>query len=422
MQAERGLDQRGQPAAAPVWPTSAASVTTARREPLRARSSRRRSDDLDVRLARRPGAAAACERLGGRVPGRRSAPGRDADAADHGVDPVAVADRVVEPLEHDGRRAVAPDQRPATPGASRPPRRRRGSPARSTAPTIASSSSPCRSRRTATSRARRPEVSSLETVKLGPPRRNSRAIRLAIRPPSAPIVRFAERAGRRRLASAAVQRSSSSSARPSPSASFHSRAWFEQRPAEVEVGRVQVEPDPDEDPRAEPRAVVPAGVGDRLGRRQERERLLREHLLQLPRRDPEPVEPAAPARRDSSREPLGRTRARYQPTPPTPHQCRGPRARPRSPAEDALLKRPQPPERPEVRRHARRSRSGSSSALGGEPVGRRADARPAVHSSIKTCALIPPNPNPLTAARRGRPPARRSQRSAAVRTRNGLAS
>src|SRR5205814_5109588 len=44
------------------------------------------------------------------------------------------------------------------------------------------------------------------------------------------------------------------------------------------------------------------------------------------------------------------------------------------------------------------------------------------HSSIRTWALIPPKPKPLTAARRGWPGARASQGSGLVRTRNGLVS
>ena len=71
----------------------------------------------------------------------------------------------------------------------------RGSPSTETAPTMAVSSSPERRARTPASSARRPEVSSLEMVKLGPPTWNSRAMRLATMPPSAPMVRLAERAG-----------------------------------------------------------------------------------------------------------------------------------------------------------------------------------------------------------------------------------
>ncbi len=55
----------------------------------------------------------------------------------------------------------------------------------------------------------------------------------------------------------------------------------------MEIGGVQVEPDPDEDPGSEPRAVVPAGVGDCICGNLKGERLLREHLLELARRDPE---------------------------------------------------------------------------------------------------------------------------------------
>ena len=69
-----------------------------------------------------------------------------------------------------------------------------------------------------------PDVSSHETVKLGPPIRSSRAIRLATMPPSEPIVRLAERAGPAALFSSAIQCSSSSCESPSASRSFHCRA------------------------------------------------------------------------------------------------------------------------------------------------------------------------------------------------------
>ena len=112
-------------------------------------------------------APAPTDRRPGRGRGRRPRRRRGADAPDHGVDPVAVALGVVEPLQDQRRRAVAGDRAvgPASKGgASRPARRvqrsaestARRSPARSTAPTTASSSSPCRSSRTATSSARAP--------------------------------------------------------------------------------------------------------------------------------------------------------------------------------------------------------------------------------------------------------------------------
>ena len=70
-----------------------------------------------------------------------------------------------------------------------------------------------------------PEVSSQETVKLGPPMRNARAIRLATTPPSEPIVRFAESDGPAASRSSSIQPSRSSRKRSSPSSWFHRRAW-----------------------------------------------------------------------------------------------------------------------------------------------------------------------------------------------------
>ena len=166
----------------------------------------------------------------------------------------------------------------------------RASPAKSTAPTIAASSSPRRSQSTAIAAAWIPEVSSQETVKLGPPIRNSRAIRLATRPPSEPIVRLAVSAGPAASRSSSIQPARSASESSRPSSRSHSRALVGQRPAEVEVGRVQVEPDADEDARPEGQPRVPAGVADRLGRDPEHQRLLRQHLPQLLGRDPELVD------------------------------------------------------------------------------------------------------------------------------------
>ena len=121
----------------------------------------------------------------------------------------------------------------------------------------------------------------------------------------------------------------------------------------MEVGRVQVEPDPDEDPRAEPGPVVPTGIGDCLGRDPKRQRLLRQHLLQFLRWDPEPVRPqrevldrVAEERAsalDLAPEPVGLLHS-----PPVPeHDGRSRHVT----AEHPLLERPQSLKRTEVRRH-----------------------------------------------------------------------
>ena len=266
--------------------------------------------------------------------------------------------------------------------------------------------SPRRARRGGASRRRWPaawipDVSSQETVKLGPPMRNSRAIRLATTPPSEPIVRFADSAGPAASRSSSIQAASVGLGEIQSEVSLPLPGLRGQRPAQVEVGRVQVEPDPDQDarPRSQPR--VPAGILDGLGRDPEHQRLLRQHLAQLLRRDAEPADRAAPA-----------------------SGCGDPLSEPSS-AEDQLAEciiglaatRPAP--------QCRRWRSARSSACrrsAWDADGPRRSAAVRIHSSIRTWALMPPKPNPLMAARRGWPGARAGQGSARVRTRNGLRS
>ena len=79
--------------------------------------------------------------------------------------------------------------------------------------------------RIATSMARKPDVSSLEIVKLGPPKRNCRAIRLAVMLASPPIVLFAVNAGPVASRSDFTHAAKSSSVRFSPSRSAHARAF-----------------------------------------------------------------------------------------------------------------------------------------------------------------------------------------------------
>ena len=195
----------------------------------------------------------------------------------------------------------------------------------------------------------------------------------------------------------------------------------------MEVGRVQVEPDPDEDPGAEPRAGRPSpasaiasaaarsasdccgsissssfgGMRNRSSRERER--------VEVVAREPDRSSPSRRNQADSAD------------APPVP---RAPRARPAIvAAEHPLLERPQAPERAEVRRHADdRDRHGLGLGLGSIAAGDRVGGVPGIHSSIRTWALIPPNPNPLIAARRGRPGAAGPRARASVRTRNGLPS
>src|SRR5947209_18795484 len=116
----------------------------------------------------------------------------------------------------------------------------------------------------------------------------------------------------------------------------------------MEVGRVQVELDPEADPGPRPGAVVPARVGNRLGRGQQRQRLLREHLLELARRDPEPIDPQRQrveiiAGELPSLEPRAAIPARVLRAPPIPRPPAPPSAPPPPPPpRDA----PQPPNRP----------------------------------------------------------------------------
>ena len=143
---------------------------------------------------------------------------------------------------------------------------RRGSPARSTAPTIASSSSPSpeqphrdvegpsprgllagdgEARAADAELARDPAGDEPAEGPHRPVGRQGGAGRIPqrLRPPGELVVRQAE-------AELSIP-----------------LAWPRlERPAEVEVRRVQVQADPDEDAGPQPRAVVPAGIGDRLGR------------------------------------------------------------------------------------------------------------------------------------------------------------
>ena len=101
----------------------------------------------------------------------------------------------------------------------------RTSPQRSTAPTRTASVSFCWRDRTPISRAFKPDAASLDTTKLGPPKRNSLAILLAIIPPRAPRVRVAVRGGRYASLSDSSQRavfSSSSRSKPVLFLFFHS--------------------------------------------------------------------------------------------------------------------------------------------------------------------------------------------------------
>ncbi len=226
-------------------------------------------------------------------------PIKGAGGPDDGIDPIAVALCVVESLQDQG------DGRVGSPLEARPPlvasdesgwsrwraRTARGSPARSTAPTIAASSSPRRSHSTAIASAWIPEVSSHETVKLGPPIRNSRAIRLATSPPRDPIVRLAVRAGPAASRSSSTQRARASLRQAEAQLPVPLPGPIGHRPSQVEVGGVQVQPDADEHARPEGEFRVPPGVPDRLGRDPEHQRLLGQHLAQFLGRDPELVDP-----------------------------------------------------------------------------------------------------------------------------------
>ena len=163
----------------------------------------------------------------------------------------------------------------------------------------------------------------------------------------------------------------------------HSRGLGGQRPAQVEVGRVQVEPDPDQDTR--PRAAsrgVPGGIA----------------------RSPRP-RPGASAIAAGSISPSSLGGMRNRPTGQLERADATIRA-------DARLARGRAPgTRPARRtsrpgRPCRRWRSECGLRRCG-CFGRRTppadDAVAGIHSSIRTWALMPPKPNPLMAARRGRP-------------------
>ena len=186
------------------------------------------------------------------------------DGTEHGMDPIAVAPGVLEPLEYQrdgavtGRRALARrSQGLATFQlvSLRPDRASSCVPGQEHAE-VAGKIDRAHDRRVelaalepvaAIARAWMPEVSSQETVKLGPPIRNSRAIRLATMPPSEPVVRLAESAGPAAFFSSSIHSVEIVVGKPERERLVPSPGLAGERPAEVIIGRVQVEPDSDQD-------------------------------------------------------------------------------------------------------------------------------------------------------------------------------
>ena len=132
-----------------------------------------------------------------------------------------------------------------------------------------------------------PEFSSFERVKLGPPTRNSRAIRLATMLPSAPMVLLAVSGGPAASRSESVHAASSSAVISGASIFGPGSCLFGQGPAEAEVGGVEVEGNADEDPCPHIIFAAETGVGHGSSRCLKHEELLGEHLLHFPGRDAE---------------------------------------------------------------------------------------------------------------------------------------
>ena len=149
----------------------------------------------------------------------------------------------------------------------------------------------CSSQAAAIASARMPDVSSHETVKLGPPIRSSRATRLATMPPKEPIVRFAESAGPAAVLSSAIHSASSSSESPSRKRLVPSPGLAGERPAKMIIRRAQVEPDADQHACRECKPIVPASVLGGLGGDLQHQGLLRQHLPELSGRDPKLIDP-----------------------------------------------------------------------------------------------------------------------------------
>ncbi len=110
-----------------------------------------------------------------------------------------------------------------------------------------------------------PDVSSHDTVKLGPPIRSSRATRLATMPPSEPIVRFAESAGPAAALELVDPVPELVARKSKPERFVPSPGLARQRPAQVIIRRAQVEPDPDQHAGGKRKPIVPARVPGGLG-------------------------------------------------------------------------------------------------------------------------------------------------------------
>ena len=313
--------------------------------------------------------------------------------------------------------------RPIMPPATSPARRNsccrasttRRSPARSTAPTTAASSSPRRSQSAAIARAWMPDVSSQETVKLGPPIRYSRAIRLATMPPSEPGGPVGRRARARPRFSAhrstlrdprreAQARASGSIPGPVPPATSGDDSWSCSGRARFRSGRrSRAQADRPSERRASASDAT-CSISDCCGSISPSSFGRNPKLI-----DPkfEVVDEEA-GKRAMFPGPGDETRGfRGFPT----SLCGGDAAICRSPSDHAL------PKAGTIRSSGPKWAATPTIAIGRagrsarepKPAGTRRRAAAggasgaATHSSIKTWALMPPNPNPLTAARRGCP-------------------
>ena len=131
-----------------------------------------------------------------------------------------------------------------------------------------------------------PLAASAETLKLGPPQRNSRATRLATTPPRAPKVRLAVKGGAVMSWRAAHQASTVLSSRFRKILHPPLSHLIEQRPAGMKIGGFIIEIETDDDPH--PRAfgfIRQTGIGHGCGRHFQHQQVLGQNVGNFFRRN-----------------------------------------------------------------------------------------------------------------------------------------
>ena len=284
MQGEGRLDHRGQSRSRPGVPdvSLGRGRRTGGREPV-GESFRRRVGVADVR----PSPCHRPERPSGRSRDGLAIPGGPADAPDQGVDPVAIANGIVEPLDDQHRRAIGEDRRRPEPagGERRPEFAREVHRADDHPVQFAATEHPAgdlKGREPGGLLARNREAGPAQAELASDPTGHDAAER-----PHRPVRRERRAESVAKLADP-VRESFVLKPEAEPIVPF--AGLIEQRPADMKIRRVQVEPEPDQASPSQPgRLVIPTGVGDGLVGQPEQQRLLGEHLLQLFGRDAEPI-------------------------------------------------------------------------------------------------------------------------------------